>query len=84
MKTEVTLDDATAARLHAAAALEQITFNQALERAILVGVSHLQSNEKSAPYKMRTHRLGKLLDNPKAVAELEEFGDAKHFRHKGG
>jgi hypothetical protein len=84
VKTEVTIDEATAACLQAAAALEHITFNQALDRAIIVGVSHIQSNGKSGPYKMRTHRLGKRLDDPRIVADLVESSDERHFRQNGG
>jgi hypothetical protein len=82
MKTEITLDEAIAARLNEAAKIAGITFNQALNTAVSYGLSSLPRKTASArPYRTKPHRFGISLDNPKgALARLDEESDLAKVR----
>ena len=84
MKTEVTLNDALAAKLLDAAAASQLTFNQALEQAVNAGLPFMPRQAAPQPYRVKPHHFGVALNDPKSVlAAMDEHYDLQKARGPG-
>lgn len=85
MTTQVVIDDETTERLKEAAASERISFNEALSRAIRVGVARLSLDVDQKPYRVKPHNFGDALENPKEIlAQLQEDEDLDKMRRSRG
>jgi hypothetical protein len=85
MKTEITIDDRLAIELKEAAELSQISFDQAVIRALYAGVTSLPHRSDPKRFVTQPHDFGIPLDDPKAaLAKLEEEEDLERYRRGGG
>jgi hypothetical protein len=80
MTTEITIDDRLAVRVKEIADASHISFAQAVERAIFVGLPYLAKSDHTKPQKVENE-----LDKANAaLKQILEDEDLERYRHAGG
>jgi len=84
MRTEITIPDVLVKRLKEAAEVSQISFDQAIEKALYGGIESLPRKIQRKPFRITPHHFGAGLDDPKKILKQmdEEYDRQKLGRTK--